>query len=72
MDEPKRVGSYEVIWDGRDDKGKEVGKRNLFLSIEGGEFYGNEKDVTFAVASPLDQMSSTAPNPQFSIYRSPA
>jgi hypothetical protein len=24
MDEPKEVGTYEVIWDGRDDQGNEV------------------------------------------------
>jgi hypothetical protein len=33
VDEPKRAGSYEVIWDGKDDQGKEVASGLYFYQL---------------------------------------
>lgn len=38
VDEPKRAGNYEVIWDGKDDKGKEVASGIYFYRLKVAEF----------------------------------
>jgi hypothetical protein len=38
VDEPKSVGNYEVIWDGKDDNGKEVASGIYFYQLKAGEF----------------------------------
>ena len=37
VDEPKRPGSYEVIWDGKDEKGKDVSSGIYFYQLKLGE-----------------------------------
>jgi YVTN family beta-propeller protein len=38
VDEPKERGNHEVIWDGKDDKGKEVASGIYFYQLKVGEF----------------------------------
>jgi flagellar hook assembly protein FlgD len=42
-DEPKSAGSYEVIWDGKDDKGKEVASGIYFHQLKAGDFTETKK-----------------------------
>ena len=35
VDEPKKTGSYEVIWDGKDDQGKEATSGIYFYQLRG-------------------------------------
>ncbi|MCJ7578276.1 MAG: T9SS type A sorting domain-containing protein, partial [candidate division Zixibacteria bacterium] len=37
VDEPKRAGSYEVIWDGKDDQGKDVASGIYFYQLTAGD-----------------------------------
>jgi len=43
VDEPKRAGSYEVIWDGKDDQRKEVGSGIYFYQLRAGDFSETKK-----------------------------
>jgi hypothetical protein len=38
VDEPKRAGSHEVIWDGKDDKGKDVASGLYFYQLTAGDY----------------------------------
>jgi len=38
VDESKEAGSYTVIWDGKDNQGKEVGNGIYFYRLKAGEF----------------------------------
>jgi flagellar hook assembly protein FlgD len=38
VDEPKRAGNYEVVWDGKDDNGKEVASGIYFYQLKAGDF----------------------------------
>jgi hypothetical protein len=38
VNEPKRAGSYEVIWDGKDDKGKEVASGIYFYQLRATDY----------------------------------
>ena len=38
VDEPRRVGSYEVAWDGKDDEGEEVASGIYLYRLRVGEF----------------------------------
>jgi flagellar hook assembly protein FlgD len=43
VDEPKRAGSYEVIWDGKDDKGKEMASGIYFYQLKAGDYAETKK-----------------------------
>ena len=43
VDEPKSAGSYEVVWDGKDDKGKEVASGIYFYQLKTGDFTETKK-----------------------------
>jgi hypothetical protein len=43
VDELKRAGSYEVIWDGKDDRGKEVASGIYFYQLKAGDFIETKK-----------------------------
>ncbi|MFQ6003148.1 MAG: T9SS type A sorting domain-containing protein, partial [Candidatus Zixiibacteriota bacterium] len=43
VDEPKGARSYEVIWDGKDDKGKEVASGIYFYQLKAGDFIETKK-----------------------------
>lgn len=45
VDEPKHAGSHKVIWDGRDDSGKDVASGVYFYQIEAGDFTEAKKLV---------------------------
>jgi hypothetical protein len=45
VDEPKRAGSYEVIWDGTDDQGKEVASGIYFYKLTAGSYQKIRKMV---------------------------
>jgi flagellar hook assembly protein FlgD len=45
VDESKRAGSYEVIWDGKDDKGKEVGSGIYFYQLRAGDYTETKKMI---------------------------
>jgi hypothetical protein len=45
VDEPKRAGNYEVIWDGRDDSGKEVSSGIYFYQLRAGDYKQTRKLV---------------------------
>ena len=45
VDEPKRSGNHVVVWDGKDDKGKEVASGIYFYKIKAGEFTDSKKMV---------------------------
>jgi flagellar hook assembly protein FlgD len=45
VDEPKRPGHYEVIWDGKDDKGKEVASGIYFYQLTSGDYKEIKKMV---------------------------
>jgi flagellar hook assembly protein FlgD len=38
VDEPKRAGSYEVIWDGKDNKGEEVASGIYFYQLRAEDY----------------------------------
>ncbi|MFQ6002794.1 MAG: FlgD immunoglobulin-like domain containing protein [Candidatus Zixiibacteriota bacterium] len=38
VNEPKESGTYEVIWDGRDDNGNEVASGIYFYRLQAGDF----------------------------------
>ena len=43
VDEPKIVGSYQVIWDGKDDKGKDVASGIYFYQLTAGDHKKTKK-----------------------------
>ena len=43
VDEPKRPGSYEVVWDGKDGKGKDVASGMYFYQLKAGDFTETKK-----------------------------
>jgi len=43
VDEPKGRGNHEVIWDGKDDLGKEVASGIYFYQLKVGEFTETKK-----------------------------
>jgi hypothetical protein len=43
VDEPKRAGTYEVIWDGKDDKGKDVASGIYFYQLTAGDYKETKK-----------------------------
>lgn len=43
VDEPKRAGSYEVIWDGKDDQGKDVASGIYFYQLTAGDYKETKK-----------------------------
>jgi hypothetical protein len=45
VDEPKRAGSYEVIWDGKDDQRKEVGSGIYFYQLRAGDYTETKKMI---------------------------
>ena len=45
VDEPKRAGSYEVIWDGKDDRGKDVASGIYFYKLTAGSYQKIRKMV---------------------------
>jgi flagellar hook assembly protein FlgD len=45
VDEPKGVGSYEVIWDGKDDKGKGVASGIYFYQLNAGDYKETKKMI---------------------------
>jgi hypothetical protein len=45
IDEPKTPGNYEVVWDGKDEKGKEVSSGIYFLRLDA-ENYEKTKKMT--------------------------
>jgi len=45
VDEPKRAGSYEVIWDGKDDQGKDVASGIYFYQLTAGYYKETKKMV---------------------------
>jgi hypothetical protein len=45
VDEPKAPGSYEVIWDGKDDKGKGVASGIYFYQLKTKDFTETKKMV---------------------------
>ncbi len=45
VDEPKRAGNYELIWDGRDDSGKEVSSGIYFYQLRANNFIETKKLV---------------------------
>jgi hypothetical protein len=45
VDEPRRAGYYEVIWDGKDDSGKEVSSGIYFYQLRAGNFIETKKLV---------------------------
>ncbi|MGB8656515.1 MAG: S8 family serine peptidase [Candidatus Zixiibacteriota bacterium] len=45
LDEPKTAGDYEVIWDGRDDGGKEMASGIYFYQLRTGDFTATKKMV---------------------------
>jgi YVTN family beta-propeller protein len=45
VDEPKRAGSYEVIWDGKDGQGKEVVSGIYFYQLKAGDYTETKKMI---------------------------
>jgi hypothetical protein len=45
VDEPKRPGSYEVIWDGKDERGKDLSSGIYFYQLKLGEFTQTKRMV---------------------------
>jgi hypothetical protein len=45
VEEPKRPGNYEVIWDGKDDRGKEVASGIYFYQLTAG-YYKETRKMT--------------------------
>jgi hypothetical protein len=45
IDEDKLSGRYNIIWDGRDDKGKEVSSGVYFYQLKAGDYKNTEKMV---------------------------
>ncbi len=45
VDEDKLSGRYNIIWDGRDDKGKEVSSGVYFYQLKAGDYKNTEKMV---------------------------
>jgi hypothetical protein len=43
LDEQKKAGSYGVVWDGKDDQGKEVASGIYFCNLKVGEFCESKK-----------------------------
>jgi YVTN family beta-propeller protein len=43
VDEPKGAGSYEVIWDGKDEKGKEAASGIYFYQLKAGDYIETKK-----------------------------
>jgi len=45
LDKPQEPGNYEIIWDGKDDKGNEVASGIYFYQLKAGEFSQTEKMI---------------------------
>lgn len=45
VDEPKRTGSYEVIWDGKDEAGAEVASGVYLHKLTAGEYTESQKMI---------------------------
>jgi hypothetical protein len=45
VDEPKRPGNYEMIWDGKDDRGKDVASGIYFCKLTAGSYQKMRKMV---------------------------
>lgn len=45
VDEPQKPGDYEVVWDGKDDEGKEVASGIYFCKLTAGSFQKTRKMV---------------------------
>jgi hypothetical protein len=45
VNEPKRAGNYEVVWDGKDDQGKEVASGIYFYQLKAGDFTETKKMI---------------------------
>ncbi len=43
VDEPKMAGNYQVVWDGKDEKGEEVSSGIYFYVLETGDFRETKK-----------------------------
>jgi hypothetical protein len=43
LDDEKLQGNYQVIWDGKDDKGKEVSSGIYFYQLKAGDFSDSKK-----------------------------
>jgi flagellar hook assembly protein FlgD len=38
VEEPRSAGRYQVVWDGRDDRGMTVGSGTYFCRLQAGDF----------------------------------
>lgn len=45
VDEPKTSGTYEVIWDGKDDQGQEVASGVYFYKLKAGDYTETKKMI---------------------------
>ena len=45
VDEPKSAGDYEVVWDGKDDEGKEVASGIYFCKLTAGSYQKTNKMI---------------------------
>jgi flagellar hook assembly protein FlgD len=45
VDEPKMSGTYEVIWDGKDNQGQEVASGVYFYKIKAGDYSETKKMI---------------------------
>jgi flagellar hook assembly protein FlgD len=45
VDEPQSAGNYEVIWDGKDENGKEVASGIYFYQLKTKDFTATKKMI---------------------------
>ena len=45
VDEPQKSGEYEVVWDGKDDEGKDVASGIYFCKLTTGSYQKTRKMV---------------------------